>query len=165
MKKNYIILAVGIIVLVALDQITKQYIANNLDLGERIKVIEDFFYISSHRNDGGAWGILNGEMTIFYVISFFSLILFYYLGKDVDFSKKKFYSFAILLMIAGGIGNFIDRLLFKEVIDFLDFYIFNYNFPTFNVADICLVTGVILFAIDVLIEDVFSGKIISKLRK
>lgn len=158
MKKNLIILVVGILGLVLLDQVTKQLIANNLEYAEQIVIIKGFFSITSHRNQGGAWGIFQGEMTFFYIVSVFSAFLFYFLGKDVDFKEKKFYSIAILLMIAGGIGNFIDRLLFQEVIDFLDFIIFGYDFPTFNVADICLVVGVILFAIDVLWEDIFNGK-------
>ena len=159
MKKSYIILLVTVIGLVILDQVTKQLILNNLYLGEQISIIDGFFSITSHRNQGGAWGIFSGEMTFFYLISLGSAVLFYFLGKDVDFTQKKFYSIAITLMIAGGIGNFIDRLLFKEVIDFLDFIIFDYDFPTFNVADICLVIGVILFSIDIIWEDIINGKI------
>lgn len=165
MKKKHIILLVGVALVVILDQITKQYIASSLELGERIKIIDNFFYITSHRNEGGAWGILYGEMTIFYIITSGAAVLFYFLGKDVDFTTKKFYSFAVLLMVAGGIGNFIDRLIFKEVIDFLDFYIFNYDFPTFNVADIGLVVGVILFGIDIFWEDIINGKIKRKRRE
>jgi signal peptidase II len=113
MKKNLIILVVGILGLVLLDQVTKQLIANNLEYAEQIVIIKGFFSITSHRNQGGAWGIFQGKMTFFYIVSVFSAFLFYFLGKDVDFKEKKFYSIAILLMIAGGIGNFIDRLLFQ----------------------------------------------------
>lgn len=159
MKKQYIILILMVLGLVLLDQATKQLIAYTLELGERIDIIDGFFSITSHRNKGGAWGIFYGEMTLFYIITIVSFFIFYYLGKDVDYKNKKLYSYGITLMIAGGIGNFIDRLLFKEVIDFLDFIIFGYDFPTFNVADICLVVGVIAFAIDILWEELFNGKI------
>ena len=165
MKRKYIILLIGVISLVILDQITKQVVANTMTYGESIEIIKDFFYLSSHRNQGGAWGIFNGQMTLFYVITAFAAGLFYFLIKDVDFKENKFYSIAVLLMIAGAIGNFIDRLLFQEVIDFLDFIIFGWDFPTFNVADICLVVGVIFFAIDIIFEDIISGKLKSKLRR
>ena len=76
-------------------------------------------------------------------------------GSDKD---KKIYSVAVILLISGAVGNFIDRLLFKEVVDFLDFYIFGYDFPIFNVADMCLVIGLAMFAYDILIEDVIRAR-------
>lgn len=156
MKRNYIILSVIVLSLVALDQLTKQLIASTMNVGESITLLEGFLSIASHRNQGGAWGIFYGEMTIFYIITIGAGVLFYFLTKDINFNTKRLYSIAIALMIAGGVGNFIDRLIFKEVIDFIDFIIFGYDFPTFNVADICLVIGVIIFAIDVLFEDVIK---------
>jgi len=158
MKKNYYIIFASVLLLVLLDQLTKQYIVNTMNVGESYTVIENFFLINSHRNTGGAWGILTGQMTVFYFITFVAFVLFYYLIREVDFKIKKIYSIAVILLIAGGLGNFIDRLLFKEVVDFLDFYIFGYNFPIFNVADICLVVGMILFAYDILMEDIIHAR-------
>jgi len=158
MKKKYYIIIISVIILVILDQITKYVIANSMVLGEKIVIIEDFFLINSHRNSGGAWGILQDQMTIFYLVTIIAFVLFYYLTKEVDFKNKKIYSMAVVLLIAGGVGNFIDRLIFQEVVDFLDFYIFNYDFPIFNVADICLTVGISLFAFDILLEEVFNGK-------
>ncbi len=156
-KKHYIILA-SVLLLVLLDQITKQIIVKTMDLGEHFTVIKNFFLINSHRNTGGAWGILTGQMTVFYLITLIAFVLFYYLIKEVDFNKKLVYSIAVTLLIAGAIGNFIDRILFQEVVDFLDFYIFGYDFPIFNVADINLVVGMFLFAFDILMEDVIHAK-------
>jgi signal peptidase II len=158
MKKKYYIIAASVLLLVILDQLTKQYIVKTMDIGEYYTVIENFFLINSHRNTGGAWGILTGQMMIFYLITFIAFVLFYYLLKEVDFSLKKVYSIAVILLIAGAIGNFIDRLLFQEVVDFLDFYIFGYDFPIFNVADMCLVVGMIFFAYDILLEDIIHAK-------
>ncbi|KFZ26394.1 MAG: Lipoprotein signal peptidase [Candidatus Izimaplasma bacterium HR2] len=163
-KKHYIILA-SVTLIVILDQITKQLIANTMNQFESIEVIKDFFYISSHRNDGGAWGILGGEMFIFFLITALAFGLFYYLIKEADFDNKKLYSFSIVLLIAGAIGNFIDRLLFGYVVDFLDFYIFGYDFPTFNVADIALVVGVTIFAFDILKEDLINARNKNRSRK
>ena len=163
-KKHYMILA-SVTLIVILDQITKQLIANTMNQFESIEVIKDFFYISSHRNDGGAWGILGGEMFIFFLITALAFGLFYYLIKEADFDNKKLYSFSIVLLIAGAIGNFIDRLLFGYVVDFLDFYIFGYDFPTFNVADIALVVGVTIFAFDILKEDLINARNKNRSRK
>ncbi|MBN2604563.1 MAG: signal peptidase II [Bacilli bacterium] len=158
MKKKYVIIVVGVLLLVAFDQLSKYIIVQNLNLGENIQIIKNFFYITSRRNNGAAWSILSGNMTIFYFITALAFILFYYLCRDVDFKNKKMYSIAFILLVAGTIGNFIDRLLFQEVVDFLDFYIFNYDFPVFNIADMCLVIGVFMFGYDVLKEEVLHGK-------
>ena len=158
MKKKYSIILLGVSLIVILDQVTKRIIANSMDLYDRIEVIKDFFYISSHRNDGAAWGILEGQMIIFFFITALAFVLFYYLIKEVDFKTKRLYSYSVILLIAGAIGNFIDRLLFGHVVDFLDFYIFGYDFPTFNVADMALVIGVTIFAYDILKEDLFHAR-------
>ena len=158
MKKKHYIILVAALLLVLLDQITKQIIVHAMNIGEHITVIKDFFLINSHRNTGGAWGILTGQMMIFYFITVVAFVLFYYLIREVDFKDKKIYSVAVILLISGAVGNFIDRLLFKEVVDFLDFYIFGYDFPIFNVADIALVVGMALFAYDILLEDVIHAK-------
>lgn len=158
MRKNYIIIGIWAALIVLVDQVTKQYIARSMELHDSIEVIKDFFYISSHQNEGAAWGILQGEMIVFFVITIIAFALFYYLVKEVDFKEKKMYSVAVVLLIAGAIGNFIDRILFGYVVDFLDFIIFGYDFPTFNVADMALVIGVIIFAFDILKEDLFHAK-------
>jgi signal peptidase II len=159
MKKAYIKAGGIISILIALDQITKYIVATTMDLGQNIVVINGFFSISSHRNDGAAWGIFSGNMIFFYLITVFAIGLFYILLKDIDFKQKPFYSYAIILMTAGGLGNFIDRVLFQEVVDFINIDLFSYTtFPIFNIADICLVVGMILFAFDVLFEEVLHGK-------
>ena len=160
-KLNKTIIVV-VSILVILDQITKQLIVYLMDKGDSVEVIKDFFYISSHRNTGGAWGILTDQMVLFYFITFVALILFYFLIKDMDLDKKRIFSYGVMLMIAGAIGNFIDRLLFKEVVDFLDFYLFDYDFPIFNIADICLTVGVGLFTVDIMFFDAKRPKNISK---
>ena len=65
----------------------------------------------------------------------------------------KVYSIGLILMLAGTIGNYLDRIILGYVIDFLSFRFGSYHYPTFNIADICLVVGVALFAVDLLILD------------
>jgi len=83
---------------------------------------------------------------------------FFYLISKSNFKTMKFYSVGISLMIGGTIGNLIDRVFRGYVIDFLDFDIFGYSYPTFNVADMALVIGVIMFAIDILFLETRRNK-------
>ncbi len=140
----------GIIIcglLVALDQITKYIIVSTMTKGQSIPVIKDFFYITSHRNTGSAWGMLEGQMVFFYIITVIALVVFVYLFYKAFKNGNLFYKLSGILFIAGTLGNFIDRIVKQEVVDFLDFYIFSYDFPIFNVADMCLTIGVIAFII------------------
>jgi len=159
MKKTFIIPSAIITVLLVLDQVTKHLVRTTMNLTDEIIVIPNFFSITSHRNTGAAWGILDGNMVFFYIITIFAGGLFFYLLRDTDMKAKKLYTTGVILMIAGGIGNFIDRALFQEVVDFINVDLWSYTtFPIFNIADICLVVGVIAFAVDIIIEDVLKWK-------
>ena len=80
-------------------------------------------------------------MWLFYIVSVIALYFLFKLYRD-SIKKQAYLRFSIILMIAGTIGNFIDRLIFNHVRDFLNFYIFTYDYPVFNVADMALVIGV-----------------------
>ncbi len=149
-KDYYILLAIATAV-AAVDQITKLIVANTITQGTIIPIIERFFYLVHTTNTGVAWGMLEGQRALLIGITLFAFVLFGYIAKDIDYKSKKFLSFGIALMIGGAIGNFIDRVITGAVVDFLDFYIFSYNFPVFNVADIALTIGMACFALDVLI--------------
>ncbi|MGI8315045.1 signal peptidase II [Halobacillus mangrovi] len=145
----YYLLALGMIIL---DQITKWLVVTNMRIGESIPIIENFFYLTSHRNKGAAWGILQGQMWFFYIVTVIVIgVVIYYIqqyGKE-----SKLAGVALSLILAGAIGNFIDRVLRKEVVDFADTYIFTYDFPIFNVADSSLVIGVILVMIATFLDE------------
>jgi len=142
------------LVIIALDQITKAIIVNKMELGESIQVIENFLYITSHRNPGAAWGILAGKMWFFYIVTVVVIIaLVFYIQKMAK--THMLVGVALALMLGGAIGNFIDRILHQEVVDFIDTYIFGYNFPIFNVADSALTVGVALLIIYMLFEEKF----------
>lgn len=120
--------------------------------GESITIIENVLYITSHRNRGAAWGILQGQMWLFYVITLVVIVaIMYYLRKAAK--GKILLGVSLSLMLGGAIGNFIDRVLRKEVVDFIHTYIFGYNFPVFNIADSSLVIGVILLMIQMLLDE------------
>lgn len=140
------------LLIIGIDQFSKWIIVKNMEFGEQITIIENFFYITSHRNSGAAWGILEGKMGFFYVITIVVVIgLVYYMQKYARHSA--FLAIPLSFILAGAIGNFIDRLFRKEVVDFLDFILFTYNYPIFNIADSSLVVGVILLLIATIINE------------
>lgn len=148
MELVYYIIA---LIIVALDQLTKWLIVKNMELGESLIIIKDFFYITSHRNAGAAWGILQGQMWLFYIITVTVVIaIVYYLEKHAK--GKPLFQLSLAFILGGAIGNFIDRLFRKQVVDFLDTYIFTYDFPIFNIADSALTIGVVLMFLQMIRE-------------
>ena len=133
---------------VVIDQITKQVIAHTMTIGESIPVIDGFLFITSHRNAGAAWGIFQGKMLFFYVVTLVIIGVILYWLKTLDLKKEMLLGIALALILGGAIGNFIDRVLYQHVIDFIDVIIFGYDFPIFNVADSSLTIGVVLMGID-----------------
>ena len=139
------------LVVLAIDQFTKWLIVKNMELGESIPIIDNVLYITSHRNRGAAWGMLQNQMWFFYIITVIFVIgVIYYIQK---YGKQdKFLGLSLALILGGAIGNFIDRVWRKEVVDFIHTYIFSYNFPVFNIADSALCIGVVLILIQTLLE-------------
>lgn len=139
------------LIVIIIDQFTKWLVVTYMEYGESIKIVENFLYLTSHRNRGAAWGILQGQMWFFYVVTIIvvaGIILFIKRLKQ----HEKLMGWSLGLMLGGAIGNFIDRLFRKEVVDFINTYIFSYDFPIFNVADSALVIGVGLFFIHTILE-------------
>ncbi|HDC7888352.1 TPA: signal peptidase II [Staphylococcus aureus] len=156
-KKYFIGTSILIAVFVVIfDQVTKYIIATTMKIGDSFEVIPHFLNITSHRNNGAAWGILSGKMTFFFIITIIILIvLVYFFIKDAQYNL--FMQVAISLLFAGALGNFIDRILTGEVVDFIDTNIFGYDFPIFNIADSSLTIGVILIII-ALLKDTSNKK-------
>ena len=139
------------LLLIVIDQISKWIIVKNMQIGESITVIKNFFYITSHRNRGAAWGILQDQMWLFYIITIIVIAVIVYI-LQTQAKGKYFFQLSLVFILGGAIGNFIDRLFRKEVVDFIDTYIFTYNFPIFNIADSALTIGVVLMFIQMLKE-------------
>lgn len=147
MKKKVYILS---IIFLLIDIFTKQLVKNTLNLYDSIPIIPNFFSITYVINDGAAFSILKGELWLFIILGFVLLFfIFYYLQKEkLNIYKTIYYS----LLIAGVLGNLLDRMLYKGVVDFLDFTIFSYNAPIFNLADTFIVISVILIVFESLKE-------------
>ncbi|HFK2755015.1 signal peptidase II [Enterococcus faecalis] len=136
--------------LVGLDQWSKYLTVQNISLGETKEFIPGFLSLTHLRNTGAAWSLLEGKMIFFYVITVIvSIVIIYLLIKN--YKKSIWYSVGLSFVLAGAIGNFIDRVRLGYVVDMLqtDFM----NFPIFNVADSTLVIGVICIFIYLILDE------------
>lgn len=151
-------LTVAIIVII--DQVTKWAVVEYMELRETIPVIGEFFSIYSHRNRGAAFGILQDQRWFFIVVTLIVIVAIVSIMVRMLKSEKpqRLFITGLTLLLGGAIGNFIDRLLYGEVVDFLKFHFefslfgldVNYTYPIFNVADIGVVLGAILLIVDIL---------------
>lgn len=146
MKNKYKVYRLMCIVLL-MDQIIKIIIRHSMNEFQEIKIIRNFFSIIFVENTGAAFSILKDSTLLLIIISVIFIIL---LGKHIEKEYNKFTKIEILFygLILGGIyGNLIDRIVHRKVTDYLSFTIINYDFPVFNLADICIVVGTIMLVI------------------
>lgn len=142
------------LLMVLIDQIIKKWTTSSLQLHESRSGIDglfDFYYI---RNEGAGWGILQGRMWFFYVVTFVIIVYLIYLiykHRQGSLFLKCTYG----LLLGGAIGNLIDRIINGYVIDM--FRLAFMNFPIFNVADMALSIGVVLLIIQVLMTEDTEG--------
>ena len=140
-KKPYIIAFFFFII----DFISKQVVIHFLSLNESILVIKNFFYLTYTKNNGAAWSILKDQRLLLLIVTVIVLFLINkYMNKE-ELSKLE--NFIYGMIIGGIVGNLFDRIVYSSVIDFLDFKIFGYNYPIFNLADTFIVIGIILLII------------------
>ncbi len=137
----------GLIVLA--DQVSKWIIKGSFDLYEIKTVIPGFFNLTYFHNKGAAFGILanaDSSWRSYFFIGVALLALGFVFYAFLQFRNRGvFYVYAFSLIAGGAVGNLIDRIRFGSVVDFLDFYIKQYHWPAFNVADSAIVVGVGLF--------------------
>ena len=157
MKRKYWVLLVICFWILFVDQWTKHSVQQRLVLYQKVEVIRGFFNLVHVRNTGGAFGILGGEKgglgsLFFVVVSLVAIgsILFLYIRLKED---EKILSLSFSLVLSGAIGNLIDRLRYGEVVDFLDFYLFSFHWPAFNISDSAICLGIGLMALELLTRD------------
>ncbi|BCG60219.1 signal peptidase II [Paenibacillus sp. URB8-2] len=144
------------LIMFLIDQGTKYLISSRLQLDEQIPVIGNFFLITSHRNRGAAFSILQNQRWFLILVTVVVVVgIVWYLNKVRK--TRRLLPLALALVLGGAVGNFLDRLLTGEVVDFLQFNFGSYTFPIFNVADSCIVVGVALIILDSLL-DMRGGK-------
>ena len=146
-KKPYIIAFFVFLI----DLISKQLINHLMSLGESIKIINNFFYITLTHNKGAAWSILEDQRILLLIIS---VIALYFINKYMNKEKiNNIESISYGMIIGGIIGNLFDRVFFSYVIDFIHFKFFGYDYPVFNLADTFIVIGIILLLIITIRKD------------
>ena len=136
----------SIISLVSLDQVSKWLVRTHFALHESHPVIRGFFSLTYVRNRGAAWGILSGWRIILVALAAVMLFVLARYRTRI-FGTRAIGRVSFVLLVAGIIGNVIDRVWLGYVVDFLDFYIRTSHFPAFNVADSCICIGVGLYAL------------------
>lgn len=148
MNKRIFIIAIFSLII---DQVSKAIVDAFLSMNETIVVIDNFFSLTNVYNTGAAFSIMEGKTWFLSILSVIILIMIFKMGKEFKMNKPNM--IALGLLIGGTFGNFGDRLFLGMVRDFLKFNIFGYSFPVFNVADICIVVGVIMLGISILLGE------------
>jgi signal peptidase II len=149
MGMEILIVFIGLVI----DRITKIWALKRLTEGRDIVIIKNLFSFSYLENRGAAFGIFQNKVLLLSIVTSVVILgMIYYLVKYRPVSKLLRYSLA--LIISGAIGNLIDRYAYKYVVDFILLHYKDvYYFPTFNVADMMVVSGTFLLAICILKDE------------
>ncbi len=138
-----------VVALVAIDQLVKHWVTATIALGTSHVVVPGLLAITNLHNNGAAWSILQGQQWFFAIISVVAILIVVYLM--VRWRHQVPLMVGLALILAGTLGNFIDRLMNGYVVDMFELLFI--NFPVFNVADSCLTIGVLILIIAILRED------------
>ncbi|KAF1296103.1 signal peptidase II [Enterococcus sp. JM4C] len=147
----YLLLSAAI---VGIDQWVKFWTVSNFELGESQSVIPSILSLTHIRNTGAAWSLLEGKMWFFAIVTTIAVIVVLYLLIK-NLKGSKWFTIGLSLVLAGALGNFIDRMRLGYVVDMFqtDFM----NFPIFNVADMSLVIGVACIFIYIILDEREKG--------
>ena len=147
-KSNIIISIVLVIVLLGLDLLLKYLVSTYLTT---VNIIDNFFSLTYVLNDGAAFSLFASRTYLLILIALICLFfIIYELKNNLD---DRVLSIGYSLVLAGLLGNFLDRLMDGYIIDYLSFKIFTYNFPIFNFADILIVVGIIIVIIKEILKE------------
>ncbi len=153
MNKRKILLFLLVPLLIVIDQLTKYFAEVSLLEGHSVSIIDNFFYFTLIYNTGAAWSSFSNSRWLLVGISTITAIGFSIYYFKYQKKRSVFGNISIILIVGGALGNWIDRVFYGRVVDFLDFYIFGYNFPVFNFADICVVCGTIALILFMYIDE------------
>lgn len=147
----FVLYLLAIIVLISADQFSKFLIVQNFIENKKVILVKDFFSITYTKNFGAGFSILQNQTIFLIVITVFAIGMVAYLLIKSN-NSESFNRTCYLLIIGGAIGNLIDRISLGYVVDFLDFIIFGYDFPVFNLADSFITIGCFLLIISLMLE-------------
>lgn len=164
MKKRYGILLGVVLLLLAADQWLKYWTLQNLAGSPAIDLIPGIFRLTYVENRGAAFGILQGGTVLLAVVSVAAVALLLYFYKNIPEGKGVWtMRLSYILVIAGAIGNMIDRIFRGYVVDMLEFYWF--SFPVFNLADCFIVVGGIAFLLVAMIKPAWAEALCGRSKK
>ncbi len=135
--------------LVILDQVTKALVINFFDLYDSVALLP-IINLTFVVNYGFAFGLLNNPSLNQILVSSVLLVIILYFLYLLIKTQDKIFQFTLTLILAGALGNFIDRVFRGFVIDFIDIYIGKYHWPAFNIADSCITVGFVVLMINIL---------------
>ena len=149
--KKYLIVASIALFVIIIDQYTKHLIIRSFSLHQSLDVIQNYATIVHTRNKGIAFGIFAGQgsgtQTILLIItSCLAISFIFYLVSSLQ-GKQLYATITLSLILGGAIGNLIDRIRWREVVDFIDLHWHHYHWPAFNVADSAISIGLVLLII------------------
>ncbi|WP_276355905.1 signal peptidase II [Cohnella caldifontis] len=136
-----------------IDYVSKKVVVNTIRENDQIKVLGNFFWLTSIRNRGAAFSIMQEQRW------FFLTVTVVVAGAIIWYVQRSYRTGSRLLLVAlgmilgGALGNFLDRALYGEVVDFLQFNFGSYTFPVFNLADSGICVGVALVILDSLLSN------------
>jgi signal peptidase II len=135
----------------ALDQVSKLWIAATLPFNTygapgHIEIVPGFFNLVHVGNTGAAWSVLSGRSTLLAILALVALAAIFLFRRHLGL-ERRVVQIVFGLLCGGILGNFVDRIAYGHVVDFLDFHFGSYIYPTFNVADSGIVCGVALYVI------------------
>ena len=152
MKNKYLQAGSIIGIVLALDQFTKYVVEARIRLHDVIIVVPGFFNLTHVRNKGAAFGILS-NLPEFWRGAFFITVTIVAVAAIITLIVKtheRLSVYAFSLIAGGALGNVVDRVRYGEVVDFIQWYVKSYYWPSFNVADSAVTVGVVLLAIEML---------------
>ena len=152
MKNKYYWVGSIIGLILILDQATKYLVEKHIRLYETITIVPGFFNLTHVRNRGAAFGILANVPGIWRSLFFISvtIIAVAVIGYLIRTATERLHLVAFSLIAGGAVGNLIDRLRYTEVVDFIQWYVKDLYWPSFNIADSAISVGVALLVVDML---------------
>lgn len=177
-RPNYVFLVITSVVFLALDLLSKEWAVKRLACAQacepayacdvaqnppvcvlavarpdqHVVVVENFFHFDLAKNKGGAWGLLGDQpdsirLPFFFIISALAVVFIVSLYRKLE-PRQVALKWALPLVLGGALGNLVDRVRHQHVIDFIDWFVGDSHWPTFNIADVWIVAGVILMVAD-----------------
>ncbi len=154
MKNKYLWVFSIIALVLSLDQVTKHLVDTYIRRYAVIPVIPGFFNLTNVRNPGAAFGILATVPGVwrsaFFIIV--TLVAVAVIGLLIKKTSERLLVVAFSLIAGGALGNVMDRIRYGEVVDFIQWYVKSFYWPSFNVADSAITIGVVLLVIDMLFK-------------